>query len=126
MKPLDQRGAIHASVLLNILLGAGIIGAVIFLVFPDSQVIVAEQPVSAALPVNDSTVTPPAPDENQINQLKSTLEIETLKLERLRIQTERVRASQRRAQSVAPDTSTEINQAAVSDLSADGPAQAKN
>ena len=99
-----QLGAIRASVLVNFLLGIGIVSAVVFLLFSNNAEVELPQPVAAMSPVRPTTAVPPPPlDEKQIDKLKSNLEIETLKLERLRVQTEKVRASQRRAQAVAPE-----------------------
>lgn len=99
-----QNGTIRVSVLINTLLGIGILGAVAFLLFENTKQASIVQPVTAYTapsPINNEAAAPAG--GQQIDQLKSKLEIETLKLERLRIQTERVRASQRRAQSVLPD-----------------------
>lgn len=116
-----QCGAIRLSVLINVLLGIGIIGAVLFVLFSNTQQPVHEQPLIAKTPAQAIPTAPPPQDEKQIEKLKSTLEIETLKLERLRIQTERVRARERRAQSVAPDTPPEINQADATGSIGDNP-----
>ena len=103
-----QFGTVRASVLVNILLGIGILSAVVFLLFSISKEAELSQPVATTTPIRTTTTAPPPPlDEKQIDNLKSKLEIETLKLERLRIQTEKVRASQRRAQAVALESSTE-------------------
>lgn len=116
-----QRGAVRASVLINVLLGIGIIGAVVFLLFSNTQKTAQEQPLAAKTPAQVTPTAPPSPDEGQIEQLKSNLEIETLKLERLRIQTERVRAEQRRTQSVTPDTVPVVDQADTAGLDNDNP-----
>lgn len=108
MNQKHQFGAVRASILVNILLGIGILSAVVFLLYSNSREAELSQPVAATTPIRTTTAAPPPPlDEKQIDNLKSKLEIETLKLERLRIQTEQVRTSQRRAQAVAPETSTE-------------------
>ena len=122
-----QHGAIRASVLINILLGIGILSAIVFLLFLNTKETETKQQQIISPTVNSISNTsvakaPSAPlEKEQIDELKSNLEIETLKLERLRIQTEKVRASQRRAQSVNSSSSTKIIPADTAELGRDKP-----
>jgi len=98
--PSGQRGAIRISALINILLGVGILIAIVVLLFINLREEQVVETTPAYAPQRPSAISVPA--KPNVDDLKSRLEIETLKLERLRIQTERVQAQQRRDQSVQP------------------------
>lgn len=54
-----QCGAIHASVFTNILLSAGIVGAVFFVLLSNTQETVPEQPIADNTPVEPPMTAPP-------------------------------------------------------------------
>ncbi len=104
MNHKTQSGEIRLSALINIALGAGILIAIIILLYINLKPEDVVQTTSS-VPKRSSNTTA-APTEVQVDDIKTRLEIETLKLEQLRIQTEKVRAQQRREQSVAPTPTT--------------------